>query len=360
MVICIDARHIEGAIRGIGTIAKNIIFHLSVMDIENTYVLLVKNIDDATIMDFPPNFSLHKIFGPIGFSDIITIPTAIHKIKPDIVWFPANNCSPFISKRTKIISTICDIMYYTNSYNFPSKQWFGSIYRKVFSKIAFKRADVIHTISNYNVKLISGFSKRNEDDFFVTYLGVNSEAGINNSVLDNLNIRGQKYLYTISGTNSNKNLLDVIKGFMLFRERYSKHKFKLVITGVNNPLNYTRKNDIPSDIIFTSYITETEKNSLLKNCALFLFLSRDEGFGHPPGEATKYSKKMLLSDIPVLKEVYSEVALFSAIDNIQTIADDIEKALESDFEYNNTDIISKLDWSKAAGIFLKKFGEIVL
>ena len=359
MVICIDARHMQGKFRGIGTIVKNIVFNLSRMDNVNTYFLLVKKGFDPGVMDLPSNFNCHEISGPVVFSDMITMPMSINRIKPDIVWFPANNCSPFISKKIRIVSTICDIMYYTGIYSFPSKQWLGSIYRKVFSKIAFKRADVIHTISNYNIGLISRFANRKEDDFFVTYLGINTETETDDSILNRLNIREEKFIYTISGTNSNKNLLNVIKAFVLFRERYSRHEYRLVVTGVDDPSRYSTKNGISPDVIFTSYITEKEKNSLLKNCTLFLFLSRDEGFGHPPGEAARYSKKMLLSDIPVLKEVYSEIALFSSISSVENIADDINRALQSDYKYNNSDIIARLDWGKAARIFLEKFGEIV-
>lgn len=69
--------------------------------------------------------------------------------------------------------------------------------------------------------------------------------------------------------------------------------------------------DLPDDISaavesglirFTGFVTEEELRWLLRHCALFVCMSRDEGFGLPPIEAVASGAPVVVSDIPVFRE----------------------------------------------------------
>ncbi len=361
MKIFVDARHLEGNVRGIGFFLQSILKELSKIDSENIYILLVRKNINFKEFELGKNFILYQSNFPFGIADFISIPYRVNKkIKPDLVWFPANNCSPFINKKIKVISTIHDILYFHLKYKLFTKQWFGSRYRRIFSKIAVKRADLIHTITKYNVDIISRKFNLDESKFFYTYHGINISKGNDDSIFHKLKLNDHNYIYTISGTSPNKNLTNIIKAFRKF-EILENKKFKLVITGVANSADYIKKNNLNVDnVIFTGYITNEQKNSLLKKCELFLFLSRAEGFGMPPAEAIYHNCNILMSDIPTLKEIYLGFGNFTSTEDTNLIAKDIKLTIKNHVRYDNGEILNKLNWNFAATTLFEKMIQLNL
>lgn len=346
--IFIDCRTLEFNMRGIGFFSKSIIDVLGKIDEANEYYLFVNrqsNIQEKIILN--NNFQFVEFNSPIGFSDLFVIPFIVNfLIKPDVVWFPANNCSPFISKRIKVISTLQDIMFFTATYKLFTKQWFGSLYRKSFSKIAINRANLINTTTKYNIELISNFFNVSSERFFYTYISNPIVAfSLESQYKQKIGIT-KKYLYTISGTSPNKNLEKLLSAFDLFNEN---NEYQLIITGTKY---YEKKSD---NIIFTGYIDNNMKHTLLKNCTMFLFLSRDEGFGIPPLEASYHNCNILVTKIPVFSELYSEIANFTDKDDINKISQDMKYSLENSVIYDYNDVMNRFNWEKSAKVFLGIF-----
>lgn len=349
MKILIDCRTLEFNIRGIGYFLKAMLLELNKIDKENQYFLFCNRLGNIKEpMELNNNFKFIEYKAPYGISDVFIIPYVVNYIiKPDVVWFPANNCSPFISKEIKIVSTIHDIMFYTQDYKLFTKQWLGSLYRKLFTYIAIQRADYINTPTKYNIELISNFFKIEKNKFFYTYESIPEPDY--SDVYDfkkQLRIKN-KYLYTIAGISPNKNLPNILEAFYKFNK---KRDFQLVITG-------TKEYEIREDIIFTGYVSNDMKHTLLKNCELFLFLSRDEGFGIPPLEAIYHNCNLLMTDIPIFKELYSEAAKFTDKDDTEIIAKDIHDALQNPFFYNKDEVLKKFNWNDSAKILLGKLNE---
>jgi hypothetical protein len=353
--IFLDARRLVGKTRGIGFFLQSILKELSKIDGQNEYILLVRKKINLDKLGLGSNFSSYISCFPFGIADFLSIPYIINKkIKPDLVWFPANNCAPFINKKIKVISTIHDILYFQLKYKFLTKQWFGAKYRRVFSRIAIHRANLIHTITKHNIDIISDFFKISKEKFFYTYHGINISQGFDNNIFKKLKLNSHDYFYTISGSSPNKNLPNTIMAFQKFIDKYNQN-LSLVITGVNNPHGFIKRNNLNMEgLIFTGYITNEEKNSLIKGCGLFLFLSKAEGFGMPPAEAIYNDCNILLSDIPVLKEIYNGYANFTSIKNNEEISKSISLCIQKPSKYNKYNLLKKLDWNSAAKTIYNK------
>lgn len=347
--IMIDCRTLEFNIRGIGFFLKSLLEELSKIDKINKYYLFINkksNIKLELILN--KNFKFIDYNYPIGFSDIFIIPLIVNYIiKPDVVWFPANNCSPFINKKIKVISTIHDIMFFTQTYPFFTKQWLGSMYRKLFTSIAIKRANYINTPTKYNIELISDFFQVEKNRFFYTYESIPQPKYIQDKNFKNKLKITKKYLYTIAGISPNKNLPNIVESFKKFND---KNEYQLVITG-------TKNYSIDKDIIFTGYISNNTKHTLLENCELFLFLSRDEGFGIPPLEAIYHNCNLLMTDIPIFRELYFDATNFTNKDDTFKIAEDIQKTLNLPFVYDKNKVLKKFNWNDSAKILLWKINE---
>ncbi len=64
------------------------------------------------------------------------------------------------------------------------------------------------------------------------------------------------------------------------------------------------------NVIFTGFVSDFELSSLYKKCNFFIYPSLYEGFGIPPLEAMKNDCAVIVSDIPSLKEVCSNAAIY--------------------------------------------------
>lgn len=115
--------------------------------------------------------------------------------------------------------------------------------------------------------------------------------------------------------------------FEFFRElKDSGYKGKLVLTGngkdavVHLADKYLMK--YPNSVEHFGYVSEIELGLLQRKCAGFISLSKFEGFNLPAAECAVHSKHLLLSDIPVHREIYGDTAF------LVTSLADASKALE--------------------------------
>lgn len=356
MKIAIDARQCTCNMRGMGYFLKGVLEALAKFDYCNEYILLVNNKSNVRNLNIGQNFKIYESDFPIGIADFFVIPYLINcKIQPDVVWFPANNCSPFISKKIKIISTIYDIMFFTQKAKFFSRQYLGALYRKWFSTIAIKRADRINTETNFNIELISRFFNVTKEKFFYTYAGVDNPGEYDDSILTEIALEKEGYFYSITGVSENKNLSVLLKAYENYCAKYN-NSYKLVLTGVSSKyLNTSNPN-----IIYTGYVSNAQKNTLLQNCKLFLFLSRDEGFGIPPLEALFQQSNVLLTEIPNFKELYEGYVNFTDKDNHKKIAKDVDYAIANPKKIDLQSLKDKFSWDKAAKIFRAEFEKLVV
>lgn len=81
------------------------------------------------------------------------------------------------------------------------------------------------------------------------------------------------------------------------------------------------------EILFLGALTDDEVAWLYRNADCFLFLSRAEGFGLPPLEAATFGCPVVVSDIPVMREVCADGAAFVPPDDVTAAAAAIRAAL---------------------------------
>ena len=114
------------------------------------------------------------------------------------------------------------------------------------------------------------------------------------------------------------------------------------------------------------YIGDVSNNQLINlysNAKILIFPSFYEGFGLPPLEAMSCKCPVIISDIPVLKELYKDSALYINPNDIQDIKNMIIKLLNDDQLRN--DLIQrgleqskKYSWKKSANKIISLIKEI--
>jgi glycosyltransferase involved in cell wall biosynthesis len=146
----------------------------------------------------------------------------------------------------------------------------------------------------------------------------------------------------------NKNLDFVLKAFS--KLNYLNLYIKLVISGISNKndqLRYFKFLDllhIKNSVVFTDYINEEQKNSLIENSKAFLFylLSKAEGFERPIVENLLYGATAIASDIEVFREIGDKYIYYVNINDENCLVD-----LFKNFSYQKFSYEEVLDYLKS-------------
>ena len=116
----------------------------------------------------------------------------------------------------------------------------------------------------------------------------------------------------------------------------------------------------PDNLKFLGYVSDEQAKTLMRDCKAFLFPSLYEGFGIPPLEAiANDAKHIVLSDIPVLREVYPRGAYF--IDPNDSRSFNLEGIMKQEITDSDREFyMDKYSWRKSAETILRAINEHVL
>ena len=300
------------------------------------------------------NCIFKQIKAPLPIFDQRIIPYLVYKYKPDACWFPSNTFPIIKSKLTKYIVTIHDLISLNKNFDSTSfYQKIAMIYRKTNILIGYKKVDEITSVSktayqDLHSKLIL-LNNKNVSDQNILFNSLNILDTDDANILKEYGISSDdKYIYSIVGNEKHKNLDLLINGFIKLLD--IRPSFKLIISGTSlNPNQFNHNN-----IIFTKFLSEEQKVSLIKNAELFVFPSLVEGFGIPLIEGLYHNQKILVSDIPVFREIGKNfVSYFDPYDTDFLIKFYDKKSLVIDHDKAKKYIQNKFNVNKSV-IKLKK------
>ncbi len=165
---------------------------------------------------------------------------------------------------------------------------------------AVKKIDKVYTVSNYSMQILMNRSLK-EISWFTQ----------RNSFSKSSNAKAEEadYILIVSGGRPEKNLIRTLEAFQKFKKNVQT-KTTMVVTGVNDEFVEILKKDKKIDInimekavVFKSYVSHDELNSLYSNCKYVAFISKGEGYGLPVREALNYGKPVLASRVTSIPEI---------------------------------------------------------
>lgn len=151
---------------------------------------------------------------------------------------------------------------------------------------------------------------------------------IHNAVPINPSSEGEAAIHSpfrvlIVGTRSNKNVERTLMAL-------SNLDCQVTIIG---PLSAEQSSLIAErslNVVNKNNLTDDEMETEYKNTDLVSFCSLYEGFGMPIIEANSYGKVVLTSDLPVLKEVGGDAALYVNPNNVDSIREGVETIMRDE------------------------------
>lgn len=154
-----------------------------------------------------------------------------------------------------------------------------------------------------------------------------------------------KYFFFIGNLHPHKNLKWIFDEAELMQDEYFVIAGKLPYS-ITETLRQKRNN-----IIFLGHISDEYMKYLIMNCKALLYPSYIEGFGIPPMEALALGRRAIVSDIPVMHEIYKD-SVYYINPNVGNI--DLNKLLSYRVDTAEK-ILSDYSWEKSA----KKWFELI-
>ena len=320
MKLAIDCRMLGSG--GIGTYLQSLL-PFFIENYECTLLLKSKDLDTyknisnlKTLLCDIPTFSI---------KELISFPQSLLK--------EINSCNAYYSPycnipggiKVPVFSTIHDVVF-LDVKGLSGK--IGTIARKWFYQHAINRSTTIFTVSQFSKERIEHHLKTKKVSVIVTYNavpywfkdGVEENISKKDTILFVGNIKKHKGLHTLVAAY--KELLE------------SDFPGKLMIVGNANNFRTTddsisqELNSLPEDsVIYTGRINDNELKTKYAEAKLLIQPSLYEGFGMPPMEALSLGTNVVISNIPVFKEIYKDLPVtYFEVENPEDLADKIKSA----------------------------------
>jgi len=352
MRIGIDIRLVGKKRTGDEVVIFNLVRELAQINSNHQFELFTDVTDEKVLRDISQrigiggkeNFKIISLETPNRFAwNFWTLPMYLRKNPVDV--YHTQYITPwFVSKKIKVVTIIHDI-----SFNFFPKfiKFSDLFFLRTLIPLSVRRADKIVGVSEFTRDEIIKYYKVDPEKVEWIHNSVSSEfldLEVSEKRLAEVRKKydlPEKFILYIGTLQPRKNLPMFIEAFAKIKE--DLNGMKVVIGGNRKAHNYDigidqviNENNLHEDIIFPGFIDEDDKPAIFKLANVFVFPSFYEGFGIPVLEAMVKGVPVLCSDIPSLKEIAENGALYFNLGDL----DDFSKKLY-DISMNN-DLRSEL------------------
>lgn len=311
MKLAIDCRFVGKS--GIGTYIENILDELVVHHQEHEYLLIAEK-PFADYVSFPNIKYVITDIKPFSLKELFLFP--IDEInKCDAYFTPYINIPGRI--RVPVYSTIHDVIF-LDLPELVSKV--GLLIRKFFIWRATKVSKLVFTVSNFSQeRILFHFPKTKVIKIIKNCISKDIRE------YDVRHITKKDYFIFVGNIKAHKGLTTLLKGFGMAQKKGLKSK--LLIVGNADKFRTSERNitsllNEAKNVEFTGWVDNLNLCELIASSRALILPSRYEGFGIPPMEALYLGANAIVSDIPVLKEVYSKYPVtFFNVDNPESLCD---------------------------------------
>lgn len=359
MTIGIDGNEANVAVKvGIGEYAYEIISEFSKMQLpEVRFEIYLKDAPRSEMPKESPSWQ-YKVIGPRKLWTQIGLPFHLFADlkKPDIFFSPSHYAPRYAPMPTTI--SIMDVSYIYFPELFHKNDLFQLTH---WTKYSAKNAKKVFTISNYSKNAIIKVYKKKADDVIVTYPGIRQEKETKTmtkaELLKKYDI-SSNYVLFVGTLQPRKNIARLIEAMSIVLKTSKEKELQLVVVGkkgwlYEEILAAPEKFGIKDSVNFLDFVPTEDLPSLYEHALCYVLPSLYEGFGLPVLEAMKYGCPVITSNVSSLPEAGGDAAEYINPENVQDIAEKIEKVVDSEklrkeMREKGYKHIKRFSWEKAA------------
>ena len=319
--IAIDARIINSST---GTYVERLLHYLEQIDTTNTYTVIVPSKDLAFWQPKNPHFTVVAgDFDNYSFAEQLGFKRFLDNLSPDLVHF----CMPQqpILYKGKTVTTFHDLSL-IRVYN-SDKNWFMYHTKQLIGKYVFRRVarqtNHIITPSDFVRNDVSKSLNVPLKKITRTY----EAADVALQSTEPYNHPFSHYILYVGQQSDYKNIPRLAEAHQKLLKKYPD--LGLILAGKLNDSAKTNKALFKdrnySNILFTDFIPNSQRDWLYQHAEMYVFPSLTEGFGLPGLEAMGYGAPVVSSNATCLPEIYGDAALY--FDPLDT--DDIKNTIDT-------------------------------
>lgn len=374
--IGIDIRNIGKKRTGSEIVVLELIKNILKIDKRNKYILLTDT-DDEKIISYVKKVLEIKdkknaeIVSVKASNKFIwaswSLPLWVHKNNLDI--YHTEYILPFfMPKNTKLVTHIHDV-----SFKVYRKfiLWKDILFLDILIPWTIYKADKIIAVSKFTRDEIKKYYPYAKGKIDIVYNATNPNKNtfreVSNKQLIKIKSKynlPEKFILYIGTLQPRKNIPTLINAYAKIKNKIPE--IKLVIAGDKNGYNFDKKIDIIIDkynlldqeVRFIGFVDAKDKNVVYSSAQVLVAPSFYEGFGITPLEAIKENTPVLISDIPVHREIYEDGAIYFNPKNIDNLAKKIytictNEELRINLVRQGFVRLSFFSWKKSAKKMLK-------
>ncbi len=288
------------------------------------------------------------------------------------VFFSPTHYLPLYTASPSVIS-ILDVSYLYFPKLFRKKDLYQL---KLWGRYSIGKAKKIITISKSSKNDIIKAYNVSEKKVAVVYPGIKQvsglpagKAGIKYKILSMSNLKkkfgiDKEFMLFVGTLQPRKNIERLIEAFSVIKNK----NLQLVVVGkkgwmYEDIFNAPDKFKVKDKVKFLGFVSDEDLPSFYKNAICFVLPSLYEGFGLPVLEAMKYGCPVLTSNVSSLPEAGGDAALYFDPENIEDIAEKIDKVtssekLREEMTQKGYEQVKKFSWEKTARETLKVLEEL--
>lgn len=348
-----------GAVR----VAENLVYHMAKVKPDTEFVLYIPTTDPATVRNFGANVRVQCSVSPRYRSGMnrslweqCVLPRLVRKAQGIDVLVNLTNSAPVL------LGPGVPQMLLIHDAGFLNRQWFSrafSLYVSTLLRLAVARGVHLMTVSRTSAREIADALGLDQPIPWV-------HNGVDPPQQDVAAAHYPfPYILFLGSLNPRKNIVGAIRGFQAYKRQHGGEE-RLIIAGAEKAIfsNLALDENDLHHVIFEGYVAEQQKWALLKSARLLLFPSFLEGFGLPVAEALAVGTPVVISDIPVFRELFGEHAEYIDPHNMDDIAQGIFAVLtHSHTPRKNTgnaqSLVKQYCWTNTARQYLSLFDQTV-
>ncbi len=371
-IVALDMRYVENLFSGLSRFSINIFNNLIKNSINDDlyFIVLLPPRDLSNDLNLLNNLDLTKV--KIIYSKnkrglkwkipffLFDLGLYLKLKKEKVDLFLSPYIDPPILPGIKVISTIHDLIFIRVKTYFNYLRIIKRLVSEFRILLTLLYSSSILTVSQTTKSLLINrykyfpFIKKKLNSTTVIYNGV-TQFKASKKIFKNksLNLKNDFILY-VGDRRHHKNLFYTIELVKKYNNLYNK-KYNLIIAGSVSYKNHKLQKFIKSNPFVIEIINPKDEllDYLYKNCKALILLSFEEGFGIPIIEAASRSKKVVLSNIEVFKEIAPKNSLILNLEkenqHVKMLHDYLNKEIKVDSQY----IFKKWSWDKSS-LKLKK------
>lgn len=250
---------------------------------------------------------------------------------PDVFFMPAHEV-PLFTGRAKVVTTVHDIVFAEAPSTYPFAQ---RVRQSLAVRHAIAAATTLLCVSEATKDALRRVYGVAPERCVVTYNAPDLQAQpvIDETVTERLALTPYRYFMFVSRVEAKKDPATAVRAFAKVHKAQPDTRLVLVGSpgyGYDAVERALAEEGVADAVVRPGYLSDAERDALLKNPAALLFPSRGEGFGLPALEALAFGTPVILSDIPVFHEVAGDVGRYAPVGEPQIWAQVMQSVLDDE------------------------------